>query len=176
LPFPDESFDFVLCASSLFFMPDMAATVREWRRVLRTGGVAGFSSFGPLFLQPLRDRWSAHLEMFGVTAPVLPTYRLEDPETCEGLLREAGFRDAGVRTEQLGYYAQTPGERMADILAGVEGMPLHRVDAETSARIQTGHLEELRTLMMPQGIWIEVPAHFAFGRRPDGAPGQAAGG
>lgn len=38
LPFPDESFDTVLCALSLCGIPDNAAAVAEMRRVLRPGG------------------------------------------------------------------------------------------------------------------------------------------
>lgn len=38
LPFPNESFDFVLFTQALMFVPDPGDAVREFRRVLRTGG------------------------------------------------------------------------------------------------------------------------------------------
>ena len=37
LEFPDASFDAVLCASALFFVPDMTRAVREFHRVLKIG-------------------------------------------------------------------------------------------------------------------------------------------
>jgi arsenite methyltransferase len=47
----DQRFDVVLCASALFFVPDMLAALREWYRVLTPGGQVGFSGFGPTFGQ-----------------------------------------------------------------------------------------------------------------------------
>jgi SAM-dependent methyltransferase len=41
--FPDESFDVVLCAFGVMFLPDRAAALGEWRRVLRPGGRLGVS-------------------------------------------------------------------------------------------------------------------------------------
>lgn len=38
LPFPDESFDVVMCIQAFDFVPDPAAAVREFKRVLRARG------------------------------------------------------------------------------------------------------------------------------------------
>jgi SAM-dependent methyltransferase len=38
LPFPDESFDLVMCIQALYYLPDPARAVSEIRRVLRPGG------------------------------------------------------------------------------------------------------------------------------------------
>jgi SAM-dependent methyltransferase len=38
LPFPDASFDLVLCTQAFYFVPDPPAGVAEFRRVLRPGG------------------------------------------------------------------------------------------------------------------------------------------
>ena len=43
LDFPDGSFDVVLCAFAVMFLPDRAAALAEWRRVLRPGGRLGVS-------------------------------------------------------------------------------------------------------------------------------------
>ena len=46
LPFPDESFDGIICMNALHHMPDYRATLAEMWRVLRPGGRAVFSEPG----------------------------------------------------------------------------------------------------------------------------------
>ncbi len=168
LDFPDQSFDVVLCASSLFFVPDMVSALREWRRVLVPGGVVGFSSFGPTFLQPLRQLWEARMSHYGLTPAALPTHRLADPNACRGLLREAGFVRVELCTEQLGYHVPGAQERWADIMAGLEGKPWLQLPPAQRAQAQAEHMAELSGLVTAQGIWVDEPTILAFGRRPAG--------
>ncbi len=165
LEFPDESFDVVLCASSLFLVPDMLAALREWRRVLVPGGFVGISSFGPGFLQPLRDLWEARLRRYGLTAAALPTHRLADPAICQALLTDAGFAQVESRIEQLGYHLPTAEDRWADIDAGMEGQPLLQLPPEQRDQVRTEHLAEVSALATAQGIWVDVSGLFSFGRK-----------
>jgi SAM-dependent methyltransferase len=43
LPFPDASFDAVLCVDAVNHFPDRAATLAEWARLLRPGGLVLFT-------------------------------------------------------------------------------------------------------------------------------------
>lgn len=54
LPFPDESFDLVVCRHVLQAVPDPAQVVREIRRVLRSGGRAHLiaEDYGMLWAEP----------------------------------------------------------------------------------------------------------------------------
>lgn len=164
LDFPDGSFDAVLCASSLFFIPDMLAVLKEARRVLARNGCVEFNSFQSTFLQPFRDLWSARLQKHGLKIGSLPIHRIPDAATCERLLRDAGFTQIEVRIEQLGYYLSTVEERWNDIAAGLEGMPLLKLSAEEREQIKSEHLAELKELVTDKGIWVDVPVIFAFGR------------
>ncbi len=65
LEFADQRFDVVLCATALFFVPDMLAALREWWRVLRPGGQVGFSAWGPTYRQPLQGLWDAPPAVWG---------------------------------------------------------------------------------------------------------------
>jgi ubiquinone/menaquinone biosynthesis C-methylase UbiE len=163
LDLPDQSFDAVLCASSLFFVPDMRAAVQEWRRVLAPGGYAAFSSFGSSFLQPLQSLWAARLEQYGVPPAALPTLRLADPAACEQLLHEAGFAEVQVRSEQLGYYLSSK-QRWAEICAGLEGMALGQLSPAQREQIEAEHLAELDARSTAQGVWVDVAAHISVGR------------
>jgi SAM-dependent methyltransferase len=83
LPFPDESFDAVLCIDSANHFPDRLQVLREWHRVLRPGGRALFTDpvviTGLVTNEELALRSSIGLFVF---AP---------PGVNERLIEEAGF-------------------------------------------------------------------------------------
>jgi ubiquinone/menaquinone biosynthesis C-methylase UbiE len=171
LDLPDQAFDFVLCASSIFFLPDMVSAVAEWRRVLVPGGWVGVSTFGPELLQPWRARWEECLRRHGLEVASIPTHRLADPDQCREVLTRAGLTDVRVYAEQLGYHLASPEERWSDILSGMEGASLRGLAPDQLAAIRNEHLAELRPLEGDRGLWLDVPALFAFGRRDgDGLP------
>jgi hypothetical protein len=143
----------------------MLAALREWRRVLVPGGIVGFSSYGPTFLQPARDLWEARLRLYGLTAISVPNHRLPDVATCQELLCEAGFTKIEVHSEQLGYYLPSAQERWADIAAGLEGKPVLQLAPAQQEQIQAVHFAELAALTTAQGIWVDVPALLAFGQK-----------
>jgi ubiquinone/menaquinone biosynthesis C-methylase UbiE len=165
LDLPSERFDVVLYASSLFFVPDMLQAVRESWRVLKPGSRIGFSSFGPSFFQPLQKMWYERLAQHGFSpAGPRPADRLAEPTSCETLLREAGFTNISVQTEQLGYY-RTPLERWQEIEASLEGIPLAQFSKEEKAQIKDEYLAELESIKTEQGLWIDVAANFTFGTK-----------
>jgi ubiquinone/menaquinone biosynthesis C-methylase UbiE len=164
LKYPDHSFEAVLCGSALFFIPDLVGALKEFKRVLVPGGCAGFSSFGPSFLQPLNKLWAARLQQYDLKIGSLPIDRISTPEVCKQLLSQAGFTKIEVHSEQLGYYLATPAERWQEIVVGIEGLPLLKLPAEQREQIKAEHLAEISQLSTSKGIWIDVPAIFAFGR------------
>jgi SAM-dependent methyltransferase len=52
LPFPDRSFDVVLCQSALMFFPDVAQALREMARVVTGAGSVAIQVWGRLESQP----------------------------------------------------------------------------------------------------------------------------
>jgi SAM-dependent methyltransferase len=58
LPLQDESADIILSTQVLEHVNDPAATVREWRRVLRPGGLVIASTHGSIYYHPIpNDHW-----------------------------------------------------------------------------------------------------------------------
>jgi arsenite methyltransferase len=160
----DQRFDVVLCASALFFIPDMLAALREWYRVLTPGGQVGFSGFGPTYDQPLGDLWNARLRQYGVSVPaVSPTQRLAEPETCRRLLHEAGFVQTEVQSEQLGYYFRTVEEYWEEVWASRSRMTLLQMAPAQREQFQAEHLAAVGALATDQGIWRDVAVNFARG-------------
>jgi ubiquinone/menaquinone biosynthesis C-methylase UbiE len=160
----DQCFDVVLCASALFFVPDMLAALREWHRVLAPGGQVGFSWWGATFYQPLRDLWHARLQQYGVPLAVpSPNQRLVEPETCRQLLHEAGLVQIDVRSEQLGYYFRTAEEYWAEMWATLNRLPVLQLTSAQHEQFKAEHLAEVGALATDQGIWIDVATNFAYG-------------
>jgi ubiquinone/menaquinone biosynthesis C-methylase UbiE len=160
----DQRFDVVLCASALFFVPDMLAALREWHRVLKPGGQVGFSGFGPTYLQPLGDLWNARLRQYGVSLPTgSPDHRLAEPETCRRLLHEAGFVQTEVQSEQLGYYFRTVEEYWEEMWSSRSRMAVLQLAPAQRQQFQAEHLAEVRALATDQGIWRDLPINFARG-------------
>lgn len=166
LEFPDGRFDAVLCASALFFVPDMTRAVQEFHRVLKPGARVGFTAFGAEFLQPVSALLSTRLERHGVPPAQPPLARLADPDTCQRLLEDAGFTDVQVTVEQVGYHLSSFNDRWLEIRAGLEGLPLERLPVDVVERIKGEHEAELEGLFTSAGLWINVPANFAFGTKP----------
>lgn len=166
LEFPDASFDAVLCASVLFFVPDMAKATAEFHRVLVPGGRAGFTSFGTGFLEPLTSILTSRLESHGVPAASVPTARLTNPEICRRLFEDAGFTDVTVQSDQLGYFHPSFEDRWAEVRVGLEGRPLERLGADACARLEAEYRSDLEPLFTPDGLWLDVSANLAFGTKP----------
>ena len=101
MPFPDASFDLVLCQQGLQFFPDHAKGLKEIRRVLAPGGRAVVSAWRDLDAQPFMKAVdgvvSRHLEPGGFGPP----FSLSDAALLERLARDAGFRDVDVVQHDL---------------------------------------------------------------------------
>ena len=169
LEFPDGVFDAVLSASSLFFLPDMAAGLREWMRVLKPGGRIAVAGYGASAFRPLSDLFEARIRSYGVqlAAPARPFswQRLTEPEQCLSLFRQAGLENIEVFSEQPGYHLHDATEWW-DIVwnSGFRG-PVSQLTPEQLAQFKREHLEEVGRVATPRGIWLDVAAIFAIGHK-----------
>jgi ubiquinone/menaquinone biosynthesis C-methylase UbiE len=168
LDFADNSFDVVLCASALFFLPHMLEAVREWQRVLRPGGRVAFSVFGATLFQPMRTMFTDRIQTYGVSLPPQrPSQRLTTPAQCQDLLQEAGFRDLEVCTEQLGYYLGDANAYWDDTVRWNGGRRdlLSQLPPDKLEQFRAEHLADVSALATDQGIWVDNPCIFALGRK-----------
>ena len=171
LDFGDETFDAVLCACTPFgYSPVVVSELREWRRVAKTGGTVGFTSYGENAFQPLAELFEVRIQRYGAefAAPIrsLAWRRLSNSEACRDLLRDAGFENIEVRAEQLGYYLKDAGEWW-DIVwdSGFRGLLL-QLPLDQLAQFKTEHLVEISALATTKGIWLDVSTIFAVGQKP----------
>ncbi len=104
LPFPEASFDVVLCQWGLEFFPDRAQGLREMARVLVPGGRVGLRVWRALARQPFQTAVLAALDRHVFDSQHVPSraamvqpFSLADAEAVRALLAGAGFRDIRVR-------------------------------------------------------------------------------
>jgi len=99
LPFPDRSFDLVVCQQMLQFVPEPAVALREVRRVLSHGGRLLVSTWHSRDQQPLYEALGVVAERH-LGTPNDKRWALQ-PDKLRGLLVDAGFADVNVATVSL---------------------------------------------------------------------------
>jgi len=101
LPFPDGTFDALICQLGLMFFPDPARGLEEFHRVLRPGQRAALCVISTPERAPM---WGALADAVSVYLPdqrdvLYLSFALSDALRLEQLMTRAGFRDVSVRRE-----------------------------------------------------------------------------
>ena len=173
LPFPDQSFDAVVCSFGLGHFPLPEAAVAECLRVVKAGGRMAFAWWG----EPSRQRVQglfrdAVAEVGAAPAPDLPAkhsmLRFCDPAALSGLLREAGLSDVIV-AGHTGTHRFTSADEMWQ--GGLNGMgltgaSLRSQDASTLQAIRAAFERLALTYKDGDGLSIPIAFRIGAGRRP----------
>jgi SAM-dependent methyltransferase len=111
MPFPDGSFDVVLCQMGLQFVPDRHAALREMQRVLARGGrlVLGLPGPTPPLFDAMADALARHV---GADAAgfVHHVFSLHDTAEIENVVSGAGFQDVSARAATKSLRLPAPDE------------------------------------------------------------------
>jgi SAM-dependent methyltransferase len=152
LPFPDRSFDVVLCQMALMFVPDRTAALREMARVTRPGGTVALCVPAALADQPA---YGPFVEVAARHAGAEARLLLGTYWACGDLDRlletaaAAGLAVVDTRTH-LGTASFDSVE--AFVATEVEGSPLaQRITQDVYDRIRTGAREALAPFTGPDG-------------------------
>ena len=174
LPFPDESFDLVLCQLGLQFFPDRPVALREMRRVLAPNGRVTLSIYSAIertpaahaFVKALDQRFGPHASSIKRAEHIFP-----DAGEVKALIEEHGFGDVNVATvtktirfpSVLDYVRfQLIATPMASLLANID--PSQREAAIASVAAQTAAL--LEPVFTQEGrLSFPQEAHVVVARR-----------
>lgn len=168
LPFPDASFDTVLCQMALMFLPDRRAALREMGRVTRPGGTVAVLVPSPLEAQdafaPFVDMAARHV---GPEARSLLTgyFVCGGPEALGAEAERAGLAVVGTASH-VGHYRAASVD--AFVTTEVESTPLvERMSAGVYDRIRREAHAVLSPFTEPGGS-VDAPfsVDVAVARRP----------
>jgi ubiquinone/menaquinone biosynthesis C-methylase UbiE len=163
LPFPEASFDVVLCQQGLQFFPDKPAALRDIRRVLMPSGHLVLSVWRQIAHCPwqraVADALERHVSVEAALG-IRGAFALGDREELRALVSAAGFRTIRVRIDsQMIRYPSldefVPGYLSATPVAGI----VAKLDQPTRAAI----LQEVKTSLRPyvddDGLAAPIEAH-----------------
>ncbi|MET0850178.1 MAG: methyltransferase domain-containing protein [Candidatus Rokuibacteriota bacterium] len=157
LPFPDDSFDVVLCQMALMFFPDRVRALREMARVVTERGTVGLVVPAALPAQPA---YAPFVEMVARHAgpdalSLLGAYfACGDPDELGRWIEAAGLRVAARRTHRG--HVKCPSID-AFVATEVESTPLReRMSDDVYARIRDDARAVLRPFVVPGGA-AEIP-------------------
>lgn len=159
LDFKNNYFDHVTCSFGLFFMPDMVAALKEWRRVLKPGGKVIFSCFDEGAFSPMADRFAELLMSYGVAKDKLhpASERLKSKHACESVIRDAGFTRHETQSIQVGYHLNSESEWWDLVWSSAFRRLLDQIPEHSIPEFKQRHLETLQSLKDEKGLWLNVP-------------------
>ena len=119
LPFPDSSFNVVLCNQGMQFVPDKSVALGEMRRVLVSHGRLAFTVWSEVSLyfaalaEALRRYVSAEVEK-----SCLAPFMFRDAKTIRKLLDDAGFH--AIKMQEMTFTRRYPAsvKRVLEVIAG----------------------------------------------------------
>lgn len=158
LALPDASFDVVVCALGLMYMPDPAQALREMRRVLRPGGRLAIAVWG----ERANCGWSPVLAIVDaeVRSEVCPLFfRLGQQDSLARLCGDMGF--VAVRQQRLAAtlaYASADAACDAAFLGGPVALAWSRFDAAARARTRQRYLAAIAPWRQDGGY--QLPGEF----------------
>jgi ubiquinone/menaquinone biosynthesis C-methylase UbiE len=162
LDLPDRSFDVVLCAFGVFFLPDPERAAAELRRVLVPTGTVAVSTWGAD-----DPRWAWEDELLADVAVERRAVRrpFDQPAALEALLRGAGFDDVHVEPSHLEVRFGDADEWWAWKWSYSFRGILEQLPDERVARLRRDARQRLDEMARGDGLLLRLEALFAVGRR-----------
>lgn len=167
MPFPESSFDAVLCQMGLQFMPDKHAALNEMRRVLAPGGRLILNMPGPtpeLFLI-MGEAFEHHVgtEAAGFVKQVFSLY---DTEEIQSLLHDAGFSNILVQANTKSLPVPPPEEFLwqyvySTPLAGA----VAQLNDEGREALESDVLSKWQDFMKDNALMLQVRMVVATARK-----------
>lgn len=157
LPLAAASVDMLVCNLAILRARDLAATLAEWRRVMRHDAIVMLATLGPLSFNELLEAW-LEVDAWPHLHPLPDMHEIGDA------LVRAGFSDVVIDSERLQVEFDDVGQMLREMrsIGGGNVLPARRRSLMTRRTLE--RLEEQYRERMPRpGCWATVEAVFAHG-------------
>jgi ubiquinone/menaquinone biosynthesis C-methylase UbiE len=160
LTLPDASFDVVLCALGLMYMPEPANAVREMRRVLKPGGRVVIAVWG----ERQRCGWASLFPIVDaeVESDVCPLFfQLGNDGALTRLCLDTGFEEIEVhRMFSSLVYSNAEHACDAAFIGGPVALAWSRFEDDVRARVRSRYVESISKWQYGPGY--RVPGEFVI--------------
>lgn len=168
LPYPDDSFDAVVCSFGLLHMANADRALQEARRVLKVGGRYTFTVWcgpdqGGDFFKLVMGAIRQHGTLDVPLPPAPPIFRFADTEECGRALRAVGFTAPATENLQLIWQTEDPNAILELIYKSVVRTPmiLRAQTEEARERIHKAIVAGAEDYRTKGAIHLRFPAVLA---------------
>lgn len=166
LEFPDDSFDWVLSAFSLWFFSKPDRALAEFLRVLKPGGRLGITTWETNTQYP-----RGFVKMIQRYLPPQPdraqaAARFDTPSELESAIEAAGFDAVDVRLEEAVLLFQNDEVLWSSLGQAGARRWLDMLGATETDRLKAEIFESVRHVRQPNGVPIQFRVLAAFAAKP----------
>lgn len=161
--FPDAFFDMVLCSDGLLHLPAEIA-LAEWHRLLKPGGIVGFSTMREGF--PVTGRlFREHASAYGLTLAD-PAAPLGTATRCRQALRDTGFSPLDPAEEPVRFARADLAYAWEAQARGIHHDAMSALTAQQAMTFEREFTTSLaRLLRVDEEHLLTAEVIYAFGRK-----------
>jgi ubiquinone/menaquinone biosynthesis C-methylase UbiE len=168
LRFPSETFDAVVCVFGIFFLPDMAMSVRELWRCVRPGGQLAVTTWGQNFFEPANSVfWRSIKEVRpDLYKSFNPWDRINNQGSLKAILKEGGVESSKIIAEDRLHRINSAEEWWTILLGSGYRGTIEQLNRSDRQKVKEANLAFIRDENISA---IETNVLYAFATKPQTA-------
>jgi len=163
LNFNDSSFDIIFCSSALVYLTDLPNSLQQWYRFIKPGGLVAFSCFAET-AHTVAVMFRQKAQTYGIFIPN-PNEPLGTPQKCQDLLKQVGFQNIKIVTEQFGSYLSNVEKAWNANARSAFGSQVKELPPERLEQLKAEYIAQVEATATDKGIWNDVTTFFVLGSK-----------